>query len=338
MGKLIAAQEKMARAGKLGPVARLMPTTAATTLRKDREPAVVIDGPFAETKEQLLGFYVVDCENLEEALDFARDLGNANPSGSYEIRPLLVFRPGDLGGNPGAMNDIAGLDAALTSARPRAVSALLRYFRDLDNAEEAFQNACLKALDAWPRNGPPRDPPPGSSWWAAMSGSTPRAGRPRQAAAGRRLAVGPRRCRDRDRRAAGYSHYRDDIPRLLFICCHPELPATQQIALALRVVSGLTVAQIARAFLVSESAMEQRITRAKARIAKAEAPFETPARRSGRSGWRVAAWSTSSSTKAIRRPAASCRCARPCARRRSASPACCCGCSRASRRSWGCWR
>jgi hypothetical protein len=96
MGKLIAAQEKMARAGKLGPVARLMPTTAATTLRKDREPAVVIDGPFAETKEQLLGFYVVDCENLEEALDFARDLGNANPSGSYEIRPLLVFRPGDL--------------------------------------------------------------------------------------------------------------------------------------------------------------------------------------------------------------------------------------------------
>jgi hypothetical protein len=96
MTKLIAAQEKMARAGKLGPVARLMPTTAATTLRKDREPPVVIDGPFAETKEQLLGFYVVDCANLEEALDFARDLGNANPNGSYEIRPLLVFRPGTL--------------------------------------------------------------------------------------------------------------------------------------------------------------------------------------------------------------------------------------------------
>ena len=132
------------------------------------------------------------------------------------------------------------------------------------------------------------------------------------------------------------SHYRDDILRLLFICCHPELPSTQQIALALRVVSGLTVAQIARAFLVSESAMEQRITRAKARIAKAEVPFETPGRagavgaaRRGRGAWSI--WS---STRAIRRPAASCRCARPCARRRSASPACCCGCSRASRRSW----
>src|SRR5213079_3531126 len=72
------------------------------------------------------------------------------------------------------------------------------------------------------------------------------------------------------------SHYRDDILRLLFICCHPELPATQQIALALRIVSGLTVRQIARAFLAGEAAMEQRITRAKARIAKGETSFETP--------------------------------------------------------------
>ena len=72
------------------------------------------------------------------------------------------------------------------------------------------------------------------------------------------------------------SHYRDDVLRLLFICCHPDLPATQQIALALRIVSGLTVKQIARAFLVSETAMEQRITRAKSRIADADVPFETP--------------------------------------------------------------
>ena len=72
------------------------------------------------------------------------------------------------------------------------------------------------------------------------------------------------------------SHYRDDILRLLFICCHPDLPATQQIALALRIVSGLTVKQIARAFLVTEAAMEQRITRAKARVADADVPFETP--------------------------------------------------------------
>ncbi len=96
MTRLIAAQERMARAGKLGPVARLMPTTTATTLRKDREPPLVVDGPFAETKEQLLGFYVVDCESLEEVLDFAKELGKANPGGAYEVRPLAVFRPGSL--------------------------------------------------------------------------------------------------------------------------------------------------------------------------------------------------------------------------------------------------
>jgi hypothetical protein len=97
MAKLGVVQEKLAQQGRLGPVARLMPTTAATTLRKDREPAVVIDGPFAETKEQLLGFYVVECASLEAALDVARDLGKANPGGAYEIRPLRLFRPGTAG-------------------------------------------------------------------------------------------------------------------------------------------------------------------------------------------------------------------------------------------------
>ena len=94
MARLAAVQEKLVEQGKLGPVARLMPTTAATTLRKDREPPLVIDGPFAETKEQLLGFYVVDCAALEEALEVARDLGRANPGGAYEIRPVGVFMPG----------------------------------------------------------------------------------------------------------------------------------------------------------------------------------------------------------------------------------------------------
>jgi len=94
MGKLIAVQEGLAKQGRLGPVARLMPTTAATTLRKDREPPLVLDGPFAETKEQLLGFYVVDCDSLEGALEVARDLGKANPGGSYEIRPIMMFEPG----------------------------------------------------------------------------------------------------------------------------------------------------------------------------------------------------------------------------------------------------
>jgi hypothetical protein len=94
MAKLAIVQEKLAKQGKLGPVARLTPTTAATTLRKDRDPPLVIDGPFAETKEQLLGFYIVDCATLDEALDIARELGRANPGGSYEIRPVALFQPG----------------------------------------------------------------------------------------------------------------------------------------------------------------------------------------------------------------------------------------------------
>jgi hypothetical protein len=94
MAKLAVVQERLAQQGKLGPVVRLLPTTAATTLRKDREPPLVIDGPFAETKEQLLGFYVVDCASLDEALDIARDLGRANPGGAYEIRPIGYFSSG----------------------------------------------------------------------------------------------------------------------------------------------------------------------------------------------------------------------------------------------------
>ncbi|MBP2291214.1 YciI family protein [Azospirillum rugosum] len=97
MGRLSAVQEGLARQGRLGPVARLVPTTAATTVRKAQDP-VVLDGPFAETKEQLLGFFVVDCADLEEAIETAKDLARANaPGGSYEVRPIAVFRPGQVG-------------------------------------------------------------------------------------------------------------------------------------------------------------------------------------------------------------------------------------------------
>jgi RNA polymerase sigma-70 factor, ECF subfamily len=175
------------------------------------------------------------------------------------------------------VTDDGWIAAALTAARPQALGALLRYFRNLDTAEDAFQEACLRALKTWPVNGPPRDP----TAWLIM--------------VGRNFALDEARRRKRDvelppedaipdpdytqaslAERLDDSHYRDDILRLLFVCCHPSLPAIQQIALALRVVSGLTVREIARAFLVSESAMEQRITRAKRRVTEAEVPFETP--------------------------------------------------------------
>jgi catechol 2,3-dioxygenase-like lactoylglutathione lyase family enzyme len=112
MARLSAVQDQLKKQGRLGPVARLMPTTAAITLRKDREPPVIVDGPFAETKEQLLGFYLVDCQSREQALDAARDLGRANPGGSYEIRPLATYVPPTvLGQVSRTVRDIAEAEA-----------------------------------------------------------------------------------------------------------------------------------------------------------------------------------------------------------------------------------
>lgn len=175
------------------------------------------------------------------------------------------------------MTEIAYVSSALAAARPQAVAALLRYFRDLDTAEEAFQEACLRALKTWPKNGPPRDP----TAWLIFVGRNVAIDQVRKTS---RLTALPSDDVISDLEDAesnvverlDNADYRDDVLRLLFICCHPDLPATQQIAVALRIVSGLSVKQIARAFLVSESAMEQRITRAKARIAQADVPFETP--------------------------------------------------------------
>ena len=175
------------------------------------------------------------------------------------------------------MNDIAWIDAALTSARPQAVAALLRYFRDLDQAEEAYHEACLRALNTWPKNGPPRDP----AAWLIMVGRNYTLDDLRRR---KRQEALPDEEKISDLEDAeetiverlDSSNYRDDVLRLLFICCHPDLPAAQQIALALRIVSGLSVKEIARAFLTNEKAMEQRITRAKRRVSEADVPFETP--------------------------------------------------------------
>jgi RNA polymerase sigma-70 factor (ECF subfamily) len=187
------------------------------------------------------------------------------------------------------MHDPAHIDIAILGARPKAIAALLRYFRDLDTAEEAFQEACLRALQTWPHKGPPRDP----TAWLVMVGRNAALDSKR-----RTRAVGPLPDADaladaRDDLTAerlDESHYGDDILRLLFVCGHPSLPATQQIALALRIVSGLTVEQIAKAFLVSPAAMEQRITRAKRAIAEVGVEFDTPGAAERRA--RVAAVST----------------------------------------------
>lgn len=175
------------------------------------------------------------------------------------------------------MNDLGWIDTALTAARPQVLAALLRYFRNLDTAEEAFQEASLRAIQKWSLQGPPRDP----AAWLIMVGRNfavdqSRHNRRNQPLPDDELISNLDDAETELAERLDSSQYRDDILRLLFICCHPELPATQQIALALRLVSGLTVSEIARAFLVSDAAMEQRITRAKRAVMQAGVPFETP--------------------------------------------------------------
>lgn len=95
MARLDAVHQRLLDAGRLGPAARLGFTDTARTLLKDTDPPMVVDGPYAETKEQMLGFYVVDCADAEAAMDVAKDLERANPGvGGYEVRPVRLFIPG----------------------------------------------------------------------------------------------------------------------------------------------------------------------------------------------------------------------------------------------------
>jgi len=173
--------------------------------------------------------------------------------------------------------DLDDIAAVLVGSRPQAMAALLRYFRDLDTASDAYQEACARALRDWPVKGLPHDP---LAWLIVVA---------RNAALDalkerKRFAPLPPEELISDTgdtealliERLDSAPYRDDVLRLLFICCHPDLNPRDQIALALRVVSGLSVREIASAFLVGEAAMEQRITRAKQRIGASAIAFETP--------------------------------------------------------------
>lgn len=165
------------------------------------------------------------------------------------------------------------LEATFAEQRPRAIAALTRAFRDLDTAEEAFADACLKALAVWPQDGAPRDP---LAWLLATARN---AGLDDIRKSRRRAAILSRHAEEFQPMPAETpdpDEMRDDVLRLLFICCHPELDRRDQIAIALRVVAGLSVDEIASGFLVKSKTMEQRITRAKKKIANNPVAFETP--------------------------------------------------------------
>ncbi|WP_226689601.1 RNA polymerase sigma factor [Ruegeria arenilitoris] len=165
------------------------------------------------------------------------------------------------------------LEATCAQQRPRAIAALTRVFRDIDTAEEAFADACLKALTVWPKDGAPRDP---LAWLLTTARN---AGLDHVRKSQRRAAILSRHTEEfqpAPTETPDPDEMRDDVLRLLFVCCHPELDQRDQIAIALRVVAGLSVDEIASGFLVKPKTMEQRITRAKKKIASNSVAFETP--------------------------------------------------------------
>ncbi len=165
------------------------------------------------------------------------------------------------------------LEATFAQQRPRAIAALTRVFRDVDMAEEAFADACLKALTVWSREGAPRDP---LAWLLTTARNV---GLDHARKSQRRAAILSRHVeefRPMPAETPDPDELRDDVLRLLFICCHPELDRRDQIAVALRIVAGLSVDEIATGFLVKPKTMEQRLTRAKKKISDNPVAFETP--------------------------------------------------------------
>ncbi|MEP3276894.1 MAG: RNA polymerase sigma factor [Stappiaceae bacterium] len=168
----------------------------------------------------------------------------------------------------------------LRACRPRAMAALSRYFRDLDMAEDAYQEACVRALAKWPDQGLPDSP---LSWLITVGrnyGLDIKRKNARLVQAYDPVPLYETQLPDEKSEAIeeilDNAVFRDDFVRLLFTCCHPILSAEHQIALALKIVVGLSVDEIARAFLIKSKTMEQRITRAKKKITAAKIPFDPP--------------------------------------------------------------
>ncbi len=177
--------------------------------------------------------------------------------------------------------DKAGLtDAIVMESRPRALAALTRSFRDLDVAEDLFQEACLRAAERWRRDGVPRDP---TAWLikVARNAGLDRVRKNRRMSPLDVTAVLDKRIPDGDiqgeiAEAIDRRELKDDVLRLMFMCCQPELKVHEQLALALKVVAGLSVEEIARAFVVTPDTLQRRLSRAKARAAEIAAGLDTP--------------------------------------------------------------